>query len=983
MTPEKIESFMQEVGQAVAGEVRTGLYDRLLYSTDASMYQVVPHGVLIPHTAVDMHTAVQLAARHQVPIVPRAGGSSLAGQAINEALIIDTSRHLDHILEINPAEQWVRLQPGVVLDHLNHALAPHGLKFGPDPASSNRACLGGIVGNNATGSHSILYGMAADHVLEAEIILSDGTAAHFRPLNQTELAQHQQKTGLEGRLYRQFNQLIWDPTNRDIIRQGTPRHWRRCGGYNLARFITDGTVDHYLPRPPVEESFNLAQLITGAEGTLGVITALKLKVVPRPAVTGLALVEFGDLISALEAVPHLLETNPSAIELLDNLGLTMAQKVPSYARQLRSFTQGNPYCFLLTEFYGENEAELRHKFKQLQQVISRQNLRPTAVTTLLDPAQQAAVWGVRKAGLGLLMSMRSDYKPVPFIEDTAVPVAHLAEYIPRLEKFCASLGTKMIYYAHASAGCLHIRPLINLKEGDDIAKMPLIQEYTLSLLHEYGGAMSSEHGDGRARSWLNEPFYGPDLYGLFQDVKRIFDPHNLFNPGNIVDAPPMTEKLRYGAGYTSQPVALHLDFGAGGLDTAVEMCNGAAVCRQTKGGTMCPSFMVTREEEDSTRGRANLLRAALSGRLPAGELTSPRMFAAMSLCVSCKACKAECPSSVDMAKIKTEFLAHYYANPAQRRPMRDYLFAHFARLAPLGAGPLAPLLNWGSRRAPVKHLLERTLGISSQRTLPQFARRSFQKWFDTRPWRPTPSRPPVLLLVDAFNSYIYPEVPIAATQLLEAAGYKVITLPHLTDFGRAAFSKGMVAQARRTAHFALQTLTPYAQQGIPFICLEPSDLSMLTDDYAALLPTDERVALVAQQAVSLERFVGQANEREEVFAPLFGQEARHVLLHAHCHQKALTGAEVSLAALALPPNYHVSLIDSACCGMAGAFGYEAEHLGVSLKMGERGLFTAVSQAPPTTIIAAPGLSCRQQIQHGTHRAALHPAQVLWDAVVAK
>ncbi len=975
MTQQKIDAFMHELGQAVDGEVRTGLYDRLLYSTDASMYQVVPHGVLIPHTAVDIHTAVNLAALHHIPLLPRTGGSSLAGQAVNEALIIDTTRHLDQILEINAEEQWVRVQPGVVLDHLNTALAPHGLKFGPDPASSNRACLGGIVGNNSTGSHSILYGLTVDHVLEAEVVLSDGTTAHFRPLTPAELAQHQQKSGLEGHIYRQINSLVWNPANREAIRQGTPRHWRRCGGYNLARFITDGTIDHYLPLE--DTRFNLAQLITGSEGTLGMMTEIKLKLVPRPACTALALLEFDDLPSALQAVPHLLETNPAAIELLDNLGLTMAQTVPSYARLLRSFMQGDPYCFLITEFYGANETELRHKLDLLQQLITRRQLRPTAVTPLLDPTQQAAVWAIRKAGLGLLMSMRSDYKPVPFIEDTAVPVRHLAEYVPRLEKFCAELGTQMIYYAHASAGCLHIRPLINLKKGDDIAKMPLIQEFALSLLHEYGGAMSSEHGDGRARSWLNKPFYGPELYGLFQEVKRTFDPHNLFNPGNIVDAPPMTEKLRYGAGYSSQPVSLQLHF-AEGLDTAVEMCNGAAVCRQTQTGTMCPSFMVTREEEDSTRGRANLLRAALSGRLPPEQLTSPRMFDTMSLCVSCKACKAECPSSVDMAKIKTEFLAHYYAT--RRHPLRDHLFANFAPLAKLAAGPLAPVINAGSNWTLVKALLARTLGISAARALPQFARHSFHQWLSTRaqPRHGQPTRGQVLLMADAFNSYVYPEVAIAATELLEAAGYQVLVIPEVADVGRAAFSKGMVVRARNTAVFVTNALAPYAMQGIPLICLEPSDLSMLTDDYAALLPADERVPVLAQMAVSLEQFVVNTAV-EGAFDGLFTNEKRTVLLHAHCHQKALVGAAPSLQALALPPNYTAVLIDSACCGMAGSFGYEAEHLDVSLKMGELRLFTAVSRASPETIIAAPGLSCRQQILHGTARPALHPAQVLRQA----
>lgn len=966
-----LSEFLYELGRTVKGDLRTDQYNRLLYSTDASLYQALPHGVLIPRTLEDVQAAVSLAAKYKIPLLPRAGGSSLAGQTVNTALVVDMTKHLNQVLELNAAEQWVRVQPGLVLDELNSYLRPHGLQFGPDPASSNRAGLGGIVGNNATGSHSILYGMAADHVLETKVLLSDGSEAHFRPLTPAELAQHQQKPGLEGELYRQINALVWDPKNRDIIRAGTPTHWRRCGGYGLARFITDGTIDHYLPS---DGRFNLSNLMVSSEGTLAFMTEMKLKLVPRPKMTALAIVEFADLHSALEAVPSMLETKPSAIELLDNLGITMAQQVPEYARLLRSFLESDPFCVLLTEFYGESEAELQHKLAELRTHIQRTGVKATAINNILAADKQANVWKVRKVGLGLLMSVRSDYKPIAFIEDTAVPVQHLAEYIPKIEQFCESLGTKMTYYAHASAGCLHIRPMVNTKLGAEIDKMPKIQEFVLDLLGQYGGTFSSEHGDGRARSWLNEKFFGKELYGLFQQVKQSFDPHNLFNPGNIVSAPPMTENLRYGANYQSIPLPMHLHFPEG-FGMAVEMCNGAGVCRKVTTGGMCPSYMATREEEDSTRGRANMLRAVLSGRLPQSELTSPRMYEVLELCVSCKACKSECPSSVDMAKIKTEFLAQYY--DVQRRPWRDYLFAHIGTVSKLASGPLAPLVNFGNSLGVVRRGLEKGLGISAQRTLPQFARRPFTTWFKNRP-KPAATQGKVVLFNDTLSTYSYPEVAQAAVEVLEAAGYEIV-LPGVMDAGRPAFSKGLVKMARRTARTMLDALTPLVRQRLQVIFLEPSDLSMLTDDYASLLPDDPRVQEVAQACVSFEQFVAQQAEAGQ-FNLEFKEEERHILLHGHCHQKALTGTKHSHKTLTLPPHYTLTELDTACCGMAGTFGYEAEHLEVSLQMGERRLFPAVRSARPEVLVVAPGLSCRQQIKHGTGKMALHPAQLLRQAL---
>ena len=980
MKPTAIHDFVADLRKKVSGDLRTDSYSLTLYSTDASIYQVKPYGVLIPKTIEDMHAAVETAAKYGVPILPRAAGSSLAGQAVNEALVIDTTRHLDQIVEVNPEEKWVRVQPGLVLDELNHHLKPMGLQFGPDPASSNRAGMGGIVANNSTGSHSIVYGMAADHTLETNVILSDGTRATFGPLSSTELDQHCQRSGLEGQLYQQMWEL--SQSQADTIRAGTPRHWRRCGGYNLDRLIDGGVSFKY----PQRTGFNLAKLICGSEGTLAMMTEIKLNLVPRPTRTALAVIQFNKLHDALTATPIILQVEPSAVELLDNLGLTMAREVPAYARLVNSFVEGDPHCLLVTEFYGESESELKAKIDRLQTHLKKEKVNFDTIVPAISPQIQQNVWAVRKVALGLLMSVKGDHKPIPFIEDSAVPVEHLAEYVTQLEQFCADLGSRMIYYAHASGGCLHIRPMINTKVATDIEKLPRISEFAVELLGAYGGTWSSEHGDGRARSWLNERFFGKALYDLYRDVKRTFDPANIFNPGNVVEGPSMVEHLRFGAGYTVLPIKEHLDFSQDqGFHRAIEMCNGAGICRKKTEGTMCPSFMVTREEEHSTRGRANALRAAISGSLPAEAFSSNRMFEVMDLCIECKACKAECPSSVDMAKIKFEFLAHYYdSHPV---PFRTKLFADIAFWSHLGSGVTAPLANWGLNNPLSRWGLERMLGISRNRQLPELATVPFTHWFKYRPKSGLKQKSAgsdhkpqkVVLFNDTFNTYNYPQTAVAATELLEAAGFEVI-LPGHKCCGRPMISKGLVNKARRAAQDTINKLAPLAEQGLPIIGLEPSCLLSIRDEYAYLLPNDRwRVDLIAAHCFTFEEYFSGLADRDEL--PLeFTTETKQILLHGHCHQKAMVGTEPSRRTLSLPPAYHVTEVDSGCCGMAGSFGYETEHYEISMTMAERRLLPAVRKQPADTVIAASGVSCRQQIKHGTGRQALHPAEILRHAI---
>ncbi len=971
ITNSSLPDFLNELQQHIQGDLRTDEYHKVLYSCDSSIYQEMPLGVMIPKTMDDVQAAVELAAKYRIPLLPRTGGSSLAGQAVNAALVIDFSKHLDEILEVNPEEKWVRVQPGRVLDELNFYLQTYGLQFGPDPASGQRAAMGGIVSNNSTGAHSILYGSTVEHVLEIKGFLSDGSPFHFRPLDDNMFSQMQQRSGLEGQIYRKINNILNHQA--ETIRKATPKHWRRTGGYLLDRLI-DG-VSHKWPRSP---HVNLAKLISGAEGTLAVISEIKLNLVPKPKMTTLALVQFSSIREALSSVPVMLTAKPSAIELLDHLALTLCKNVPEYARLLKTFVKGDPNCILITEFYGENEAELKHNVERLDKILSDHRINCVNVPAL-DTRMQQNVWTVRKVGLGLLMSMKGDRKPLPFIEDAAVPPEHLAEYIERLEKFCAEIDTPIAYYAHASAGCLHVRPMINAKVAQDVEKLPVIASFSAELVKGYGGCISSEHGDGRTRSWLLESFYGPEMYQLFRHVKNAFDPHNLLNPGNIVEPRSMTDNLRYGQQYRTAEITTHIDFTADqGFDRAIELCNGAGVCRKRTTGTMCPSFMVTREEEHSTRGRANALRSALSGKLPVSELTSKRMYEVMDLCISCKACKAECPSSVDMAKIKIEFLAQYYEKNGM--PLRVKLFAAIPELNRWMSrlpGAVRNSINWSLKLKPVRWLNESIFGVSRFRELPPFAPENFLEWHrkNRQPVTVDSTKKQVVLFNDTFNTFNEPQVAVAALEVLEAAGYEVL-LSGKVCCGRPAISKGLVKKAQIKAQNTVETLFSFAKEGIPIVGLEPSCLLSMRDEYFSFLPNDERVSIVARQCFTFEEFAAKLLDNNELklnnpaHSPM-----RRALLHGHCHLKSLVGIKPSCQLLQ-SAGYVVKEVDSGCCGMAGSFGYEKEHFGISQKMAERRLMPVVRAADTETIIVASGTSCRHQIAHFSGKIALHPAEVL-------
>ena len=935
----------RELAETIEGEVRFDHYTRLLYSTDASIYQIEPLGVVIPKHRDDVEQTVRLAAKAGVPVLPRGGGTSLAGQAVGEAVVMDLSKYMNRVLELNIPERWVRVQPGIVQDGLGAYLKLHGVRFGPETATSNRANLGGMIGNNSAGARSLIYGKTVDNVIEVRAILADGTEAVFGPVWRRDLESKTAGDSLEAKIYREALQLAEE--HRSEIDKYYPRIPRRVSGYNLDELLDP-------------EEVNLAKLIVGSEGTLATVVEAKLELVPLPAATGLAVLHFDGLLPALETGFEALELGPSAVELVDEIVLQLARQSLEYSRRLH-FVQGEPKALMVIEFNGDSESEVVSKIDELE---SRLGGKSQTMVRVLDKEEQANVWKVRKAALPLLLGLPGDHKPIAFVEDTAVAPERLSEYIGRFNEVLAGHETVGSFYAHAGAGCLHIRPLVNLKEGSEVQKMRRLAEDISNLVLEFGGAMSGEHGDGLARSRFNEKLFGPKLYKAFQKLKATFDPQGIMNPGKVVDAPAMTENLRYGATYRAINLPTVFPYEKeGGFARAVELCNGAGVCRKKLEGTMCPSYMVTQDEEDSTRGRANALRAVLDGRLDPDELTGERLYRVMDLCISCKGCKAECPSNVDMARLKSDYLALYYReNP---RPLRDRMFSQVEAMGRLGVAT-APLSNWIVRNPLFRWGLERWTGIDRRRSLPPFARQSFADWFVNRDLSAGGDRKRVVLFHDTFMNYNDPEIGIAATRLLETAGFDVV-LAAKRCCGRPAISKGLLIEARSLAEANVELLYPYVQDGYAIVGCEPSCLLTLRDEYPDLVPGPESKA-VAKASFLIEEFLAGL----EIDFP---EAPKEILVHGHCHQKALSGMD-PLVSFLKQTGSPVEVVDSGCCGMAGSFGYEREHFDISLEMAQRRLLPAVRQASPDTVLAAPGTSCRHQIADATGRRAYHPAEVV-------
>ncbi len=958
--PATTTAFEEELRREVSGEVSFDAVTRGIYATDASNYQILPVAVVVPSDAADVRAAVAVAARHGVPILPRGGGTSLAGQTVGAAMVLDLSKHQNAVLELDVEERWVRVEPGLVRDELNAALAPHGLHFAPDPATANRAAVGGMIGNNSSGTKSILYGKTIDHVLELVVLLADGTVLELGEVGPEELAASE---GREGEILRGLRRIV--DANRDEIAARFPRVMRRVGGYPL-----DELLD--------EQLWNPAKVLVGSEGTLAVTLEAKLRLEPLPAHTSVCVAHFRSIPEAIRAVQPILPYRPSAVEILDRTVIDLARRNLKTA-PLCGFLEGDPQAVLIVEFYGDTARDVAERPRAMAADLERSGLG-YAFPLFLDAAGQARVWEVRKSGLGLMLGMKGDRKPIPFIEDAAVPVQVLPEYVDRVLEICREHETEVAMYAHASVGLIHLRPILDLRRADDLERMKRIAEAAFELVVGYGGAWSGEHGDGLVRSPFNERFFGPVIYRAFRDVKRLFDPEGLMNPGKITDAPPMDENLRFGAAYRVPEQATVFRYREdGSFAAAVEMCSGVGACRKTLGGTMCPSYVATRDEEHSTRGRANALRLAMSGQLevtPKGSqrsdaLTGRRLHEVLDLCLGCKACKAECPSNVDMAKLKSEVLQRYVDRHGASR--RDRMVHGSARLARALAGRGAPVVNALQRTAIFRRLLEKAAGIHRGRALPSYAAEPLARRLARRAPGPE-TGDEVVLFADTYASFHEPEIGVAAVELLESCGYRV-TVAHAGCCQRPRISHGFLRDAKRDGEATLRRLDADLRRGVPVVVCEPSCASALTDDLPDLVDDPglaERAASGIQMIdVFLDSEIAAGRLGVELASPAAG-----VLIHGHCHQRALYGTAAMKRVLGRIPGLDVAEVDSGCCGMAGAFGYEQEHYELSRKIGEDRLFPAVRALDPGATLVACGFSCRHQIEHFTGRRAVHWVEVV-------
>ena len=958
------------------GKVLFDDFSRGRYSTDASIYQLMPIGVVIPADEQDVKITLQIAVDEGVPVLPRGSGTSQNGQAIGEALLIDTTRNLNQILDFDAEARTVCVQPGVVLDQLNRHLKSHGLWYPVDVSTANRATLGGMTGNNSCGARSIRYGNMVHNVRSVEALLADGTEAHFRKVNGA-----RDSNPVYQRIVDQMRAL--GKREAEEIRARFPDLLRRVGGYNIDELTRDAP--------------NMARLLVGSEGTLGFFQRIHLDLQPIPPAKVLGVCHFPTFYQAMDSTRHIVKLDPAAVELVDRTMIELARDIPLFAPTVSRFVQGEPDALLLVEFAGENRDEQLSRLKQLVELMADLGF-PDAVVEATDADFQSAIWEVRKSGLNIMMSMKGDGKPVSFIEDCAVRLEDLAEYTRRLTDIFHKHGTTGTFYAHASVGTLHVRPILNMKEESGARRMRAIVEETLEIVREYKGSHSGEHGDGISRSEFHEPMFGRRMVENFEEVKRSFDPDGLFNPGKIVNPHKMDDRslMRFAPGYGPIAIDTRLDWSEwGGLDRATEMCNNNGACRKANVGTMCPSYRITRDEQHLTRGRANSLRLAITGQLGDDAFTSDAMYQTMDLCVGCKGCKRECPTGVDMARMKTEFLYHY-----RRRhglSLRDRLFAYLPRYA-YRLRHVGFLVNLRDLIPGLAAITEWLLGLSRKRSLPRWRRDQFRPEDADQPVShevPGGSVPhaedrdqdqlrEVVLLIDTFNGCFESENAAAALAVLRAAGYRV-HCPTAVDSsrplccGRTFFSSGLLDEARVEAARTLQALRPYLDRGVPVVGLEPSCLLTLRDEYLALMPGED-VRALADNSYMLEEFLVAEREAGHLQLQLQPIAAKRVLLHGHCHQKAFNVLSPVQKLLTMIPDLEVQTIDSSCCGMAGSFGYEAEHYEASMKMGRLSLFPAVDQANEDDLIVADGTSCRSQISHGTGRNAVHVVRVLQQSL---
>lgn len=968
---------LQELQDKMRGELASDSLHRIIYSTDASAYREKPLAVAYPKDSADIREIVRFGAHHQLNLIPRAGGTSLAGQVVGEGLIVDVSKHMNQVLEINSQERWVRVQPGVILDELNLFCKAYGLFFGAETSTSNRCCMGGMVGNNSCGSHSLVYGSTRDHLLEATVILSDGSEAILKGLRNTEVDEKLKGCSLESRIYQQLIRILSDTKNQREIIDNYPdiSLRRRNSGYAIDELLRSNYFDEKNP-----ELFNLCKLLAGSEGTLAFVTELKLNLVAlTPSEKAVVCVHCSTLEEAFTANLVALKHEPVAIELMDSHILELSKQNISQNKN-RFFIQGDPAAILVIELAEQSSEEVDKKAEEIEADL-RANQYGYHYPRVYGKDINH-VWSLRKAGLGLLSGMAGSAKPVSVIEDTAVAPYRLPAYMEDLKKMLDSYGLSCVYHAHISTGELHLRPVLNLKEAKDKELFRIVATETAKLVKKHKGSISGEHGDGRLRGEFIPLLLGEKVYALLKEVKETWDVHAIFNRGKIVDTPPMDEMLRYENRKLN--VSTYFDYSAQqGWLCAIEQCNGAGDCRKSNlfGGTMCPTYRATRDEKNTTRARANTLRELLTHPQSEDIFNQPEILEVLDTCVSCKACKSECPSNVDMARFKAEYLQHHY--DTKRIPLRSFLIANLTKIQALGIR-VPCMYNVVVTNRFTSSLLKRVLKFAPQRSIPSLYKMTLRTWLDRNQERNMSgiNKGIVYLFADEFSNYMDVNIGVKFIELLWALGYKVL-IPDHVESGRTELSKGLLKKAKRIANRNVLLLADVVSEKTPLVGIEPSCILSFRDEYPDLVKDElkESARELANNCLLYDEFIVQEIEKGNITADSFTEHPLCIKLHGHCHQKSLASIEPSKEMLSLPKNYEVEVIPSGCCGMAGSFGYEKEHYDLSMQIGEQVLFPTVRKAKSDVCISAPGTSCRQQIKDGTGKTAYHPIEILYNAII--
>ncbi len=959
------------------GEVRTDRSSRLMYATDASIYREEPIAVVYPLHQQDIKRLLAFASKHSVGIIPRAAGTSLAGQVVGSGIVADLSRHFGKILEINTQERWVRLEPGVVPDELNAILRSHGLLFGPETSTSSRCNLGGMIGNNGCGLHSVVYGSVRDHIIEVNALLHDGSEVVFGELTAEQFREKCTLQTTEGDIYREVERIMSDPGHRASIMSNYPDRTipRRNTGYSLDDLLYSEPFTAGAGR-----KVNLARLICGSEGTLAVVTEAKLGLVPLPPpVKALVCVHLGKRHEAFRANLIALKYKPWAVELMDSNIVELAATVESQKRN-RFFIEGDPGALLIVEFCTGSLDEIVDTAASMEKDMRSEGLG--YAFPLIRGGDVKKVWDLRKAGLGILSNMPGDAKPISLIEDCAVDVEKLGDFVADIEAMLASYGKESVYHAHIGTGELHIRPLINLKDAGEARLLRTIAEETARIVKKYRGSMSGEHGDGRLRGEFIPLIIGSENYELNKRIKKVFDPRGILNPGKITDTPPMDSFLRYIPGKPTPELKTFYDFSeSGGVVRAAEKCNGSGDCRKSSiiGGLMCPSYMATGDERLTTRARANIMREMLYADR-ANPWDSQEIYEILDLCLACKGCRSECPSGVDVAKLKSEFLQHY--NDLHQPSLRTRLIASLPRLYRLFSF-IPGIFNFFAANKFSSLIIKKVTGFATERSIPLLAPITFRRWLKGNLPKLNPVTPSgeVCLFVDEFTNHNDLPAGIATVRLLTGLGYRIIVTGNAAS-ARTYISKGFLRKAKNLIIKNIETLSPLVTADRPLVGIEPSAILGFRDEFPDLAGEKHRpeALRLAQNTFTLEEFIAREFDAGRIRRELFTDKSVEVLVHVHCQEKAITTSAPVLAALGIPANYKVREIPSGCCGMAGAFGYEKEHYDLAQKVGELVLFPDVRAASPGTIICAPGTSCRHHVKDGTGRTALHPAEVLFDAL---